>query len=68
MNVSPTVLSDDCNFGRSLLAGYCEHYMSDFALHGTGDKSFLPDKANPALPSVLGRDLKIAVQVGVISL
>lgn len=30
----------DQNFGRSLLAGYSDHYMSDFVLHGTSDTSF----------------------------
>ncbi|KAK7113591.1 folliculin-interacting protein 1-like isoform X2 [Littorina saxatilis] len=32
----------DRNFGRSLLGGYSDHYMSDFVLHGTSDTSFRP--------------------------
>ncbi|XP_076443134.1 folliculin-interacting protein 1-like isoform X2 [Babylonia areolata] len=34
--------SYDKNFGRSLLGGYSDHYMSDFVLHGTSDTSFRP--------------------------
>lgn len=30
----------DRNFGRSLLAGYSNHYLSDFVLHGTSDNKF----------------------------
>ncbi|XP_052071291.1 folliculin-interacting protein 1-like isoform X2 [Mytilus californianus] len=30
----------DRNFGRSLLAGYSNHYLSDFVLHGTSESSF----------------------------
>ncbi|CAL1529000.1 unnamed protein product [Lymnaea stagnalis] len=30
----------DRNFGRSLLAGYTDHYMSDFVLHGTSDTNY----------------------------
>lgn len=32
----------DQNFGRSLLASFSDHYMSDFVLHGTSDTSFRP--------------------------
>ncbi|KAL8567596.1 hypothetical protein ACOMHN_054409 [Nucella lapillus] len=34
--------SYDRNFGRSLLGGYSDHYMSDFVLHGTSDAAFRP--------------------------
>ncbi|XP_059167121.1 folliculin-interacting protein 2-like isoform X2 [Physella acuta] len=30
----------DRNFGRSLLASYTDHYMSDFVLHGTSDTEY----------------------------
>ena len=43
----------DRNFGRSLLAGYTDHYMSDFVLHGTSDSSF---------KSQLLHDLQMTVQ------
>ncbi|KAH9498870.1 Folliculin-interacting protein 1 [Bulinus truncatus] len=29
------------NFGHSLLAGYTDHYMSDFVLHGTSEVNFI---------------------------
>ena len=44
----------DRNFGRSLLASYTDHYMSDFVLHGTSDSSF---------KSQLLHDLQMTVQV-----
>ncbi|XP_064612338.1 folliculin-interacting protein 2-like isoform X2 [Liolophura sinensis] len=28
------------NFGRSLMAGFSDHYLSDFVLHGTSDNNF----------------------------
>ena len=39
-SVSEQIPSNDSNFGRSLLAGYSERYMADFALHGTSDPNF----------------------------
>ena len=50
------VQSFDRNFGRSLMAGYSDHYLSDFALHGTSDKNFLEK---------VQRDLSISVQVNI---
>ncbi len=44
------------NFGRSLMAAYTDHYMSDFILHGTSDANF---------HSRLHNDLMHSVQVGV---
>ena len=44
----------DRNFGRSLLAGYSDHYLSDFALHGTSDDAYL---------GKLHSDLKVSVKV-----
>lgn len=44
----------DKNFGRSLLAGFSDHYMSDFVLHGTSDTSFRPK---------LMQDLQASLQV-----
>ena len=26
------------NFGRQMLAGFSDHYLSDFVLHGTSDE------------------------------
>ncbi len=43
----------ESNFGRSLLAGYHDHYLSDFVLHGTSDDNF---------HSRLHNDLTMAVQ------
>ena len=31
------------NFGYSLLANYCDEFVFEFVLHGTSDRSFLPD-------------------------
>ncbi|GFO02076.1 folliculin-interacting protein 1 [Plakobranchus ocellatus] len=36
----------DKNFGRSLLAGYSDHYLSDFVLHGTSDVNYKPRLLN----------------------
>ena len=47
-------LAFDQNFGRSLMAGYTDHYMSDFALHGTSDTNYM---------GRLHNDLTTAVQV-----
>ena len=44
----------DKNFGRSLLADYSDHYMSDFVLHGTSDRLY-QDK--------MIKDVKMATQV-----
>ena len=44
------------NFGNSLLAGYTDHYMSDFVLHGTSD-------AYPRLLTKLQTDLSVSLQV-----
>ena len=30
------------SYGRSLLAGYSDHYLSDFVIHGTSDHNYLP--------------------------
>jgi len=45
------------HFGRSLMAAYTDHYLSDFVLHGTGDTN---------LHSRLHSDLMTAVQISVI--
>lgn len=42
------------HFGRSLMAAYTDHYMSDFVLHGTSDTNF---------HSRLHNDLRMSVQV-----
>ncbi|CAG5117099.1 unnamed protein product, partial [Candidula unifasciata] len=47
----------DRNFGHSLLAGYTDHYMSDFVLHGTSDTNFKPRLLN---------DLQMAVRHSVL--
>ena len=47
--------SHDSNFGRSLIADYCESYQSDFVLHGTRDNSFLKTE--------LHQDLQMALKV-----
>ena len=39
-SISEQIPSNDSNFGRSLLAGFSEKYMADFALQGTTDTSF----------------------------
>lgn len=44
----------DRNFGRSLLAGYSNHYLSDFVLHGTSEVGFHHKLMN---------DLQLSVQV-----
>ncbi|GFS17188.1 folliculin-interacting protein 1 [Elysia marginata] len=36
----------DRNFGRSLLASYSDHYLSDFVLHGTSDAEYKPRLLN----------------------
>jgi len=54
----PHKLSYDYNIGRSLLASYCSHYMSDFVLHGTNERSML---TTPYLD--IHRDLRTSVQV-----
>ncbi|RUS91366.1 hypothetical protein EGW08_000883, partial [Elysia chlorotica] len=36
----------DRNFGRSLLASYSDHYLSDFVLHGTSDADYRPRLLN----------------------
>ena len=36
----------DRNFGRSLLASYSDHYLSDFVLHGTSDADYKPRLLN----------------------
>lgn len=36
----------DRNFGRSLLASYSDHYLSDFVLHGTSDTDYKPRLLN----------------------
>lgn len=54
-DVSPwSIKTFDRNFGRSLLAGYSDHYMSDFVLHGTSDQNFRQKMLN---------DLQLASQV-----
>ncbi|KAK3595116.1 hypothetical protein CHS0354_002368 [Potamilus streckersoni] len=45
------------NFGRSLLAEFSDHYMSDFVLHGTSDKNY---------QEKLQGDLKMAIQHSVL--
>ena len=45
------------NLGRSLMAAYTDHYMSDFVLHGTSDSQFL---------AKVHSDLSMAVQVCII--
>ena len=45
------------NFGRSLLAGHSDHYLSDFVLHGTSDSNYL---------SKLHSDLSSSVQSSVL--
>ena len=40
------------NFGLSLIGGYCDHYVSDFALHGTVDAGFR-SKLLPELQSAI---------------
>ncbi|XP_033750955.1 folliculin-interacting protein 2-like isoform X2 [Pecten maximus] len=47
----------DRNFGRSLMAGYSDHYLSDFVLHGTSENSF---------HEKLRSDLEVAVQHSVL--
>ncbi|XP_053385365.1 folliculin-interacting protein 2-like isoform X2 [Mercenaria mercenaria] len=47
----------DKNFGRSLLADYSDHYMSDFVLHGTSDKDF---------EEKMAKDIKMALQYSVL--
>ncbi|KAJ8319420.1 hypothetical protein KUTeg_004511 [Tegillarca granosa] len=47
----------DRNFGRSLLAGYSNHYLSDFVLHGTSDDRFHDKLVN---------DLKMHIQHSVL--
>lgn len=47
----------DRNFGRSLMAGYSDHYLSDFVLHGTSDNSF---------HEKLRSDLEVAIQHSVL--
>ncbi|XP_060592263.1 folliculin-interacting protein 2-like isoform X2 [Ruditapes philippinarum] len=47
----------DKNFGRSLLADYSDHYMSDFVLHGTSDKNFQEKMA---------KDIRMALQYSVL--
>ena len=42
------------NFGRSLLADYSDHYMSDFVLHGTSEKN---------IQEKLVKDLQMSIQV-----
>ena len=39
---NPSVRTFDRNFGRSLLAGFSDHYMSNFVLHGTSDVNLWP--------------------------
>ena len=31
------------NLGYSLIGSYCEEFIFEFVLHGTGDRSFLTD-------------------------
>jgi hypothetical protein len=45
------------NFGRSLLAGYSNYYLSDFVLHGTSDVSYAPK---------LIADLELAAQTTIL--
>ncbi|KAH3869210.1 folliculin-interacting protein 1-like isoform X2 [Dreissena polymorpha] len=45
------------NFGRSLLADFSDHYMSNFVLHGTSDKDHLEK---------LNRDIRMATQYSVL--
>jgi len=54
-------ISSDYNFGRSLMAGYCDHYLSDFVLHGVRDKSMLTSPYTE-----IHRDLKASVQNSVL--
>ncbi|KAK6169131.1 hypothetical protein SNE40_020241 [Patella caerulea] len=54
---SKSIQRMDKNFGRSLLAGISDHYLSDFVLHGTKDTNFRPKLLN---------DLQMAVQQSVL--
>jgi hypothetical protein len=45
--------SNDCNVGRSLLAGYCAQYQSDFVLHGTENSAALKEKVHQDLRMAL---------------
>ncbi|XP_063443784.1 folliculin-interacting protein 2-like isoform X2 [Mytilus trossulus] len=47
----------DRNFGRSLLAGYSNHYLSDFVLHGTSESGF---------NGKMMKDLQLSVQHSVL--
>lgn len=54
-------LSEECNFGRSLLGDYCSSYTSHFVLHGTSDRRFLHEPY-----ALLHQDLKTSVQNSVL--
>ena len=45
------------NFGRSLMGGYFNHYLSDFALSGVPKNDFMPE---------LAADLKLSVELSVL--
>ncbi|XP_074647410.1 folliculin-interacting protein 1-like isoform X2 [Tubulanus polymorphus] len=59
------VRSFDTNFGHSLMAGYMDHYVADFVLHGTSETSFyarlLNDLSLNAQATVLDETVKEAV-------